>query len=262
MKTISVILLLNVMAITTAIAQLPQDKALVLWMGEGKGDVVKDLSKKGNDGLLKDGAKWTAGKFGSGISLESKGSYLEIPKVLTEEGTIEFWFKPNWDGADGPDYRIFDASLGGIYFFISKGAAHVDITAKDFGFYFEDAADADWQDVEFNPAGVITKGKWFHVAATWKFNGGNPFLYIDGKQMGTSANKIGGFPALNDKPRFGTEVIKYIPITNGADGVIDEIAIYTKALTVKEIQADMERSLAVEATGKLALTWGSLKSRL
>jgi hypothetical protein len=261
MKTLylCLILIISVIIIPTATGQIPQDKALALWIGEGKGDIAKDLSGNGKDGALKDGAKWVPGKFGSGISLEGKGSYLEISNVLVAEGSIEFWFKPNWNGSDGPDYRIFDASMGGIYFFISKGAAHADITPKDFGFYLEDAADADWQDVEFDPKDVIKAGKWFHVAATWKFNGGNPFLYIDGKQIATSANKLGGFPILNPKPRFGTEVIKYIPITNGADGVIDEIAIYTKALTEKEIKRDMEASSPVEAVGKLTTIWSRIK---
>ena len=77
--------------------------------------------------------------------------------MLKPKGTIEFWFKPSWDGGDGEDSRIFDASMGGIYFFISKGADHADINPQDFGFYFEDKADADWQGIEFDPKGKIKK---------------------------------------------------------------------------------------------------------
>jgi hypothetical protein len=260
MKNVYFLLILSMIIVTAAFGQIPNDADLLLWIGEGNGNVAKDLTGNGNDGTLNAGATWMEGKFGRGISLEAKGSFLEIPgKVLTEEGTIMFWFKPNWDGKDGPDYRIFDASLGGIYFFIAKGANHADINPKEFGFYFEDVADADWQDVEFDPAGVIQKGKWFHVAATWKFPGGNPFLYIDGKEMATSAKQTGGFPALHEKPRFGTEVIQYIPITNGANGVIDEIGVFSKALDEKDIAGFMKVSLAVEATGKLTTTWGQIK---
>ena len=169
---------------------------------------------------------------------------------------------PIGNGKDGDDYRVFDASFGPIYFFISKGANHADINPEDFGFYFEAADDADWQDVEFDPAGIITKDKWFHVAATWDFDGGNPFLYIDGKEAATSGKKItGGFPKLHEKPRFGWETIPYIPFKNGAEGVIDEISFWQRALEEAEIQEMMDVSLDVEAAGKLAVTWGELKTR-
>ncbi|MCH8290926.1 LamG domain-containing protein [Candidatus Poribacteria bacterium] len=264
MKTLCFILLISAMIMTTAFGQIPNDKDILPWIGEGKGKTATDATGNGNDGIFDAGAKWVAGgKYGAGISLEAKGSYLEVPNVIKEEGSLVLWFKPNWDGSDKSDYRIFDASLGGIYFFIGKGSAHVDITPAEFGFYFEAADDADWQDVEFDPKGVIKKGKWFHVVATWDFSGGaTPFLYIDGKELGTSPKKIeGGFPALNEKPRFGTETIKYIPITNGAEGIIDEIAFYAKVLEEKEIQGIMDASAPVEPSGKFTTTWGDIKYR-
>ncbi|HIE29821.1 TPA: LamG domain-containing protein [Candidatus Poribacteria bacterium] len=162
-----------------------------------------------------------------------KDDFIEIPNVIAEEGTI--------------------------YFFISKGADHADIVPDFFGFYFEDASDADWQDIEFDPDGVISAGKWFHVAATWEFGGGSAFLYIDGKEIATSPNKLGVKPELNPNPRFGLEVIKYVPSRNGAQGVIDEIAIYNRALTEKEIEKDLTFTAPVELLGKLAATWSEIK---
>ena len=48
------------------------------------------------------------------------------------------------------------------------------------------------------------------------------------------------------------------------DAIIDEVVIYSKALTEEEVQASMELSvpgvLAVEARDKLATTWGELKT--
>ena len=55
-------------------------------------------------------------------------------------------------------------------------------------------------------------------------------------------------------------IVDYIPHTNGAKGLIDNIAIYRKTLTPKEIKRDMEVSLAVDANtavnpgSKLSLT--------
>ena len=42
--------------------------------------------------------------------------------------------------------------------------------------------------------------------------------------------------------------------------MIDNIAIYSKALTPKEVKRDMDISLSVDAKEKLALTWGVIKS--
>ena len=160
MKTLYFILLISAMIMTTAFGQVPNDKDILLWIGEGSGKEATDATGNGNDGTFDAGAKWVAGgKYGAGISLEAKGSFMEVPNVITEVGSLAFWFKPNWGGGDGPDYRIFDASLGGIYFFISKGANHADINPEDFGFYFEAADDADWQDIEFDPKGIIKKGQ-------------------------------------------------------------------------------------------------------
>jgi len=200
------------------------------------------------------------GKYGRGVYLDGKDDYIEIPNVLDVEGTIGFWFKPDWDGSDKEDYRLFDASFGDKYFFISKGADHADIVPQFFGFYFEDGSDADWQDIEIDPAGVISAKKWFHVAVTWKFGGGSAFMYIDGKEAATSPNKLGDKPALHPNPRFGLETIKYVASKNGAQGIIDEIAIYNRALTAKEIEQDLKFTAPVEPSGKLATTWSKIKT--
>lgn len=260
MKWLCLVLAICTVLAPGAVADIPVDDALLLWIGEGNGDAeANDLTGNGNDGVLAEGARWVLGKYGGGISLESDGSYLEIANVLTEMGTIEFWFRPKWSGDSGDPYRIFDAGTGTIYFFISKGAAHADINPQNFGFYFEDATDADWQDIEFNPAGVILEGEWFHVAATWE-TGEVPYLYINGEEMGTSPRVMGAFPTLNPTMRFGWETVAYVAMGNGANGVIDEIGVYSRALAADEIQADMERTAAaVDATGKLAVSWGALR---
>ena len=46
---------------------------------------------------------------------------------------------------------------------------------------------------------------------------------------------------------------------NGAEGVIDEISFWQRALDEGEVQEMMDISLDVEAAGKLAVTWGDLK---
>lgn len=259
---LQILALIVLMGLSVMAAAQQEGAVLYFPLAEGLGDVAKDASGNGNDGVLSGVPKWVEGKYGSGLYLDGKDDYIEITNILGEEGTIEFWFKPDWDGSDGEDFRLFDASTASIYFFISKGADHADINPQDFGFYFEDATDADWQDIEFDPVGVINAGQWYHIAATWKFNGGFAFLYINGEQAATSPRVLGPFPPLNANARFGLEVIKYVPSKNGATGVMDEIVIYNRALTADEITKDMlELGAAVEPSDKAASTWGYIKIR-
>ena len=262
MKQVYLVLFISTFVITSALAEIPDDGDLLLWIGEGSGNTALDGTGNGNDGTFGSAAKWVAGqgKYAAGIALRGKETYLEVPNVITEAGSLLFWFKPDWDGKDDKDYRLFDASLGGIYFFIGKGSAHPDIRPEEFGLYFEAADDGDWQDVDFDPIGIIKKDVWFHCAVTWDFAGDAPFVYIDGKEQATSRNIAGGFPALHEKPRFGWETIQYVPITNGAEGIIDEISFWQRVLDENEVQDMMDVSLDVEAAGKLAVTWGELKA--
>ena len=88
-------------------------------------------------------------------------------------------------------------------------------------------------------------------------------MYIDGEEVATSSKKItGGFPTLHENPRFGWETISYIPMQNGAEGTIDEISFWQRVLGKNEIQYLMAVSLLtdIQVKGKLAITWGELKS--
>ena len=262
MRLVCLVLFISMFIVSSAFAGIPKDADLLMWIGEGSGNKAPDGTGNGNDGTFHGNAKWVGdGKFQGGISLKGAETYLEFPHLIAEAGTLLFWFKPDWDGKDGDDYRIFDASFGPIYFFISKGANHADINPEDFGFYFEAADDADWQDVEFDPSGIITKINGFMSPRRGISMVETHSCTLMGKRRQPAVKKTGGFPKLHEKPRFGWETIPYIPLQNGAEGVIDEISFWQRALEEKEIQEMMDISLDVEAAGKLAVTWGELKAK-
>ncbi len=218
-------------------------------LDEESGAAVGDASGNGNNGTLEGGAGRVEGKLGGGIYLDGVDDYIEVPNVIQPTGSLAFWFKPDWDGSDPADYRIFDASTGTIYFFVSKGANHADINPEEFGFYLEDGTDADYQGIEIDPIGVIIADTWFHVAVTWEFEGGPAILYINGEEV-ARADTLGPFPALAPNPRFGMEPITYIPQANGAAGIIDDIMFFDKALALPEIQVVMQ------GFGAFPWSWG------
>ncbi len=252
------------MAIFCAAGQA-QDAAV--WFSfEGTGDVATDSSGNGNDGTIVGATRVKgANEQGQGIALELADTYVDVAIKLEQEGTIEFWFKPNWDGSDPESYRLFDAGLGGIFWHIGK-ALGKDVVAPianwhvdDFGFFFEDAIDTD--EVVFVPAeGNIIADKWHHMAITWDFENKLSVLYIDGTEVANLTTGFVGFPNVNQTPRIGFNGgVGDRPAHNGADGVIDEFAIYHRALSAGEIQIDMQRSTAVKPLHKLAATWGKIR---
>ena len=103
---------------------------------------------------------------------------------------------------------------------------------------------------------VAADGKWHHVVAT--FDGKVLRAYFDGVMEGETKTEIP--PDHNTEPvrigRWGN------PRGDYWSGVLDEVAMFSQALTGDEIQditMNMRDALAVEAVGKLAVTWGKIK---
>lgn len=44
------------------------------------------------------------------------------------------------------------------------------------------------------------------------------------------------------------------------EGAIDDVVIYLRALSAKEVKANFQTAAAVDAVGKLAITWGAIKA--
>lgn len=183
-------------------AQVKVD-GLTLWFPfeRDSGDTVVDASGNGNDGL-RVGGKYDSGVHGKGLAIGPADEYVEIPgTVLTPACTIMFWFKPNWAGDDPSTYRLFDANTAAIYFMISKGKTPGD-RDQTFGFYFEDAADADFQDWEPLAADVVTANEWMHLAATWDFESSKEaHFYINGEEVGLGGAGLWRLPAAERAPQ-------------------------------------------------------------
>ena len=103
---------------------------------------------------------------------------------------------------------------------------------------------------------VAADGKWHHVAAT--FDGDFLRAYFDGVMEGETKTEI--------PPDHNTESVKIgrwgNPRGDYWAGILDEVAMFSQVLTEDEIQditMNMRDALAVDASGKLAVTWGTLK---
>ena len=227
------------------------ENALVgAWLfDENQGGTAKDASGNGHDGKII-GAKWVQGKIGTALEFDGDGNIVEIPHDkafdLTEY-TISAWIKTEptglWQTVIGKEPVAGNPRNYGIF---------VAGNTKLLGVNYTTAG--AWK-TAFSKT-VAADGKWHHVAAT--FDGTFLRAYFDGVMEGETKTEIP--PDHNTEPvrigRWGN------PRGDYWAGVLDEVAMFNQALTEDEIQditMDMRAALAVEASGKLAVTWGTLK---
>ncbi len=210
-------------------------EAVGIWsFDEGSGSTAKDSSGYGNNGTIS-GASYTsetphkivgsgAGKYalsfgGSGYIDCGNGASLNI----TGEITLEAWIKTSdW----GPGYRgIVAKNLSDN----TPWALRINNT-KQVIFNMNPSGQSWTLDLRFPQSSV--DGQWHHLVAT--YNGSVGAIYQDGKLINTQTVNFSINPAVGDNVEIG----------GGAfNGLIDEVRIYSRALTSAEIQKHYAESL-------------------
>jgi hypothetical protein len=215
----------------------PSPAGLVGWW---KGDGNTSDSVFGNDGVAQNIA-YTNGIVGQAfLCFGSSGwphSRISVPDrpifELTNSLSIEGWINPA--GAGGTSGMIFwrgDCRGGYDPYFLQMNEDNT------LGFYIEDETGRP-------AAAVITplplaNHQWYHVAATLDGNTGTMSLYTNGvlaAQAMTTRRPLGALdPSLEPTlgiGNVGTACWDYVPF----NGAIDEISLYSRALSAGEIQA-------------------------
>lgn len=230
-----------------------EDLALYLPFDEGEGELAQDQSPKGNDGILH-GVSWTEdGRYGSAVEFSGEaGVWVEVPDSssldITDEITLMLWVYPTqftdewsrlivktWEGDVAPYmvYGIYQQNGNQIGFIVS----------------IDGATDFSWCDV----TPQLQTNEWTHVAAT--YDGEMQRIYYNGEVK--AENAVSGKIDTND-----------VPVSIGRNnlgnrehyiGILDEVAIFSRALTESEIKQSMEQIALIEPSEKLPITWGSIK---
>lgn len=251
MKT--VIFLLFILGFIFALSYDSYAELVGFWnFDEDKGDVAKDSSKKGYDGIIK-GCKIDAGKYGKGLRF-NVGNSLEIPDHpeydFGDKLTIALWANienlPNDHiGIPGKGH---DLPTGSFVFHPTK------VDAKKYEVRFYVSFGAQWPMAK--SLDTVNFGEWHHLAGT--YDGSEIKVYIDGKLSG-SLKQNGKMNTTKDAP------LKFANDCCGRQlvGVLDEIQVYNHALSEAQIKGTMEQlKLAVEPDAKMAVTWGNIKSKI
>jgi hypothetical protein len=197
-------------------------------------------------------ATFAEGKIGQAFSLDGVNSYVKIPQApelnFADQITIVFWMKAAADNpmntfqglvtSDSYDVEISNGYGGrmGVNFAVSAtgNPPRPASGLSSIGNYSHIS--------QVNGGGApVTPGQWHHIAAT--YDSTKLQLYVDGRPWGNPMRETGtivpmlpkSFVAIGseDGRTTGPECIgnRYFK------GLIDEVAIFNRALTAAEIQA-------------------------
>jgi chitodextrinase len=192
---------------------------------EGRGSTAADSSGNGNTAAIT-AATWAMGKYGNALSFDGVNAVVlandSSSLGLTSGMTLEAWVNPsaingNWQSLVvkpmDPNFTAVSYVLQGAS--RSSGVPSVAVSASSSNL--------------FGPA-TLPLNTWSHVAAT--YDGTTIRLYVNGVVVASQAQS-GAISTSAEPLRIGA----------GWPGLIDEVRVYNRALSVSEIQQDLNNSV-------------------
>ncbi|MHC4327338.1 MAG: LamG domain-containing protein [Planctomycetota bacterium] len=194
------------------------DPALVGWwrLDETSGTIARDSSGNGNDGTLQGDPTWVVGKMAGALEFDGDGDYVDIGGVGISgvaPRTIAGWAKASTTNIPGWT-TVFGFAPSG-----STDGTYYDIEVDDAGNYVINVQ--GWAGI-FGPVDT----QWHHFAVTYTGDGGD--WYLDGQYVNSEAGEVGTI----DYMRIGARLSN----SNFFPGLVDDVRIYNKVLTIEQIQ--------------------------
>ena len=164
----------------------------------------------------------------------------KLPEMEWREGTVSFFFRPEWNGGDPGSRWLFYAVQNNnlrIYFIKNKSGG------------LELSVCADGVQRQLLVKNPLKAGKWVHLAFSWSIPEGKAAVYLDGKPLRKKSLEKWKNPGLqlkcspavwlgkNSSDRFKAEV---------AEGAFDNLRIYDRCLEDNEILAEALGGRAVK----------------
>ena len=257
MRKIALIGLTCLVAMTISsvgLGRVTKDDFCAVWLfDEGTGKKVQDSSGNGNDGEIIGDLKWVDGKIGKG--LEFPGESMNLVQVPNSDSlnptkaiTITAWVnladsngnrrivQKSTPGSDN-QYRLL-LEWGSFKFDAGPGVSPKEVTTA-----------------------IFSTGEWHHVAGV--YDGKEIAIYIDGEKV--VHQDASGEMTPSTGPLFIGA--KWNDPAHPGDywkGILDEIAIFNRGLTgdeIKEVMEGIGKVFALNPEGKIAVSWGEIKSR-
>jgi len=263
-KRISIFISFGIAVLITLVGtnSIAKEEGLILYLpfDEGSGDKVKDHSDTKLDGTVNGNADWVKGIKGDALSFDGETAYVELPAsdVLLEadeEVTFSLWFNAKEVEEGGPpDWTALDCLIGrahngDVTMFLSYGSLYAMFDTGGWLYLPADpvALGAESGEIE------IETNKWYQAVATYEAPVGR--LYLDGELVAEDEGPGGPITYQGDN---WTQIGGFRGSMHFFNGVIDEVKIYDRALTPKEIT----QISPVILQEKLTTTWGWIKEMI
>lgn len=256
---VSIMITISMVAINPSSAAI--DGLVGAWLFDtGSGDTAIDSSGHGHDGEFVGNAAWeTDGKFGAALSCDGTEAYVMVPDHADFEFDGDFsiacWIQNSVPPSDHSSFvtKGYDKPGGGgggdarpwyLVYFLTTGT--VDMFLRDSGGTNSRASGTT----------AVNDGEWHHIVGLKDSD--QVRIYVDGAEE-ASVDAVDDTYGKNDQP-----LVFMVHHHRWVEGLLDEVAIFNRALSENEITSVMnglQGVLAVDAKGKLAITWSNLKSR-
>jgi len=201
------------------------DRSLIAhWkLDESSGTIAADSSFNGHDGFFNAGPspQWVAGRIGVALMFPG-GEYVDCGNSsifdVTEGVTVAAWIKITTVPADWTAILTKGDDAWRLATFMQTTRVHFGITGPP-----------DYWSVDGDTG--LDPGQWYHIVGT--YDGSYIRLYLDGIEDAEPVAYDGGITTSPHSVRIGGN-----PDRPGSefDGVIDEAAVWERALSLEEIQ--------------------------
>ena len=224
------------LAFSLSCGAMAAEKGLVLHFtfDEGSGARARDLSGAGNDGKIV-GAKHV--QSGKGYVLDLKGAYVEVPDSpslrIEKEVTIEAWIKnrrragcvlaKNGSSTYRQNYQFWFDRQGIPSFYLNGNGAERYVRAKNC---------------------PIDPNKWYHIVGV--YDGDEVRIYYNGKLKASKEFETFTMGTYEKPLYIGAyyyEGAKGNKLSADFDGLIDDVKIYDRGLSVEEIVASYKAGM-------------------
>ncbi len=199
---------------------------------EGQGDIAADASGHVGDGEVI-GARWVKGAFGTALRFDGQGAHVSVPEVPgldgSEQLTVSAWVV--WEG----EGRYPNIVTGGTW---SPGGFLMFVRDDQCSFRLGSPSRDPWQETSAPLVTSFERERWYHLTATFQ----RPVLktYVNGQQVGSASW---------DHPisYHGDLLIGKWAGTATHHGLIDDVKIYSRALSDEQVRFGFEQSRAVHS---------------
>jgi hypothetical protein len=238
LSTATVLLLLGILCVMPVLSQLPTGMVSYWKFDEGSGSAASD-SVDAHHGTIY-GATWTTGIVGGALAFDGVDDYVDLGNVWsvgTSPLTIALWFK-NTVGATGWPLLIGAADLHGAGDLQLQALTNMlRVQGQEMPWFI------DWPPGGFTEPVNTFDDQWHFVTLIRDTTALKYSLYWDGNLL---AEKSFTAPLYNFefvRWEVGTWTSPPGPQGEAFGGIIDEVAIYNRALTAEEIHQHYQNGL-------------------